>query len=118
MRSTWACPVCPRRFTVDFDTRVTYRSCAGHPITGAPHPPAEMTCVEDAPPRRPAADVIDIRPRLRPLPLVPVLTDPDVMAAMVAASDWCGRMVVVDNPLRREVRHRRGCPTTTRSPAP
>lgn len=113
----WACPAC-RRVVVERqdDKAAKARACAGDPITGATHALEVMVRTprvgeERPPPPAVAARVLPFRRRLVSL---------DQLEAMVAADKanpspnycaTCGPLVEVDNPLRREVRHRRGCPT-------
>lgn len=106
--TTWVCQRCRHRVTEEGTSRVSARLCAGDPLTGATHAVEHMTEL-----------ITDDEPRgglwlARPLRTL-ALDDLDFVPPQPDGyCGTCGPMVVVDNPIRREVRHRRGCPTGRR----
>lgn len=113
---SWACPSCTRVTVESNDRRpLLAATCAGDPRTGRAHPAAAMV-------RTPARDdavvittpapsnVIDLRrrrPRVLNLVDLEAIRLEDLRALNICPD--CGPLVEVDNPIRREVRHRRGC---------
>lgn len=107
--TVWTCPRpgCSRR-TEDPTGIVKAAYCAGDPRSRVAHPLTGM--VQQAQPDQ----VVEVIPAGRDRSIVRSITlaelSPVPLELPPGVCPTCGPLVDVDNPFRREVRHRRGCP--------